>query len=97
MPQKSSYRKRPKREENNAPLPLFSISLSPPHPTVTEQEPVTGSWVGNCLLRMKGLLPGKRLKETSNQIKGCWDGDFDGMQMKTLTPLAPMGKGSARP
>lgn len=71
-------------------MPLFLPAMLPPY--VTEPEPVTGSWAGNCLLRMKGFQPGKRLKETSNQIKGCWDGDCNGMQMKTLTPLSPTGK-----
>ena len=52
---------------------------------MTEPEPVTGSRSGNCLLRMKGFLPGKRLKKTSNQSNGCWDGDCNGMQMKTLS------------
>lgn len=68
-------------------MPLFLPALLPP--SVTEPEPVTGSWAGNCLLRMKGFLPGKRLKETSNQIKDCWDGGLQWNANEDPHPSVP--------
>lgn len=84
---------RPKREENKAPPPSAPLLHPTPH----------CDRAGDRQLGWELPPEDERLtawEEAEGDIKPdqrLLGRDCNGMQMKTLTPLAPMGKGSARP
>lgn len=77
----------------------------PPFVPTTHTVPEPGPGVqlgGSRLPRLKPSCLGRRLKETSNQIKGCWGWGGEkgqdgapaplGMEMRTLSRSGPQGR-----